>query len=178
MSDRIAVMNRGVVEQMDTPEEIYERPRTTFVAGFIGVSNLMPGEVVSSARGISEIRLDAGPTVRTGAAGAAPGERAHAVVRPEKLELHALNGAAADGRASVEGQVESSLYLGTATHVIVRLGDGTRMTVLVPNIDEEARRRLPAAGDAARLTWSDTNIHMVRDSAADAPAVNERGTVQ
>jgi spermidine/putrescine transport system ATP-binding protein len=176
MSDRIAVMNHGVVEQMDSPEEIYERPRTSFVAGFIGVSNLMPGEVVSSGLGISEIRLDAGPKVRTGAAGAAAGERAHAVVRPEKLELHALNGVAADGRASVEGQVESSQYLGTATQVIVRLGDGTQMTVLVPNIDEEARRRLPAAGDAARLTWSDTNIHMVRDSAADAPSLNERGT--
>jgi spermidine/putrescine transport system ATP-binding protein len=167
MSDRIAVMNRGVVEQMDSPEEIYERPRTRFVAGFIGVSNLMPGKVVSSASGVSEIRLDAGPTIRTGAAGAAPGERAHAVVRPEKLELHALNGSAADGRASVEGQVESSLYLGTATQVIVKLVDGTRLTVLVPNTDEEARQRLPAAGEAARLTWSDTNIHMVLDPTAD-----------
>jgi spermidine/putrescine transport system ATP-binding protein len=163
MSDRIAVMNRGVIEQMDHPEEIYERPRTTFVAGFIGVSNLMPGEVVSTGSGVVELRLDAGPTVRAGAAGATVGERAHAVVRPEKLLLHALNGTAAEGRASVEGQVESSLYLGTATQVIVRLGDGTRMTVLVPNTDEEARRRLPATGDAARLTWSDDNIHMVRD---------------
>ena len=164
MSDRIAVMNRGVVEQLDSPEEIYERPRTTFVAGFIGVSNLMPGEVVSSGSGVSEIRLDAGPTVRTGAAGAAAGERAHAVVRPEKLELHSVNGTGADGRASVDGQVESSLYLGTATQVTVKLGDGTRMTVLVPNTDEEARRRLPAAGHDARLTWSDSNIHMVRET--------------
>ena len=48
MSDRIAVMNRGVIEQVAAPEEVYERPRTTFVAGFIGVSNLMPGEVVSA----------------------------------------------------------------------------------------------------------------------------------
>jgi len=164
MSDRIAVMNRGVVEQLDSPEEIYERPRTTFVAGFIGVSNLMPGEVVSSGSGVSEIRLDAGPTVRTGAAGAAAGERAHAVVRPEKLELHAVDGEGSDGRASVDGQVESSLYLGTATQVTVALGDGTRMTVLVPNTDEEARRRLPAAGHEARLTWSDSNIHMVRET--------------
>ena len=164
MSDRIAVMNRGVVEQMDSPEEIYERPRTTFVAGFIGVSNLMPGEVVSSGSGVSEIRLDAGPTVRTGAGSASAGERAHAVVRPEKLELHGVNGGDGDGRASVEGQVESSLYMGTATQVIVRLGDDTRMTVLVPNTDEEARRRLPATGDAARLTWSDSNIHMVREA--------------
>ena len=131
MSDRIAVMNRGVVEQMDDPEEIYERPRTTFVAGFIGVSNLMPGEVVSTGTGTAELRLDAGPTVRAGAASAAPGQRAHAVVRPEKLQLHPANGAGPDGRPSVEGQVESSLYLGTATQVIVRLGrwhthDGAR----------------------------------------------------
>ena len=166
MSDRIAVMNRGVVEQLDDPEEIYERPRTTFVAGFIGVSNLMPGEVVSTGTGTVELRLDAGPTVRAGATGANVGERAHAVVRPEKLQLHATNGAAAGGGPSVDGQVESSLYLGTATQVIVRLPDETRMTVLMPNTDEEARRRLPAAGDGARLTWSAGNIHMVKENPA------------
>ena len=166
MSDRIAVINRGVIEQLDEPEEIYERPSTTFVAGFIGVSNLMPGEVVSADNSSVELRLDAGPTVRAGAEEATVGERAHAVVRPEKLQLHAAtNGDGAAGRASVEGQVESSLYLGTATQVVVALGDGTRLTVLVPNADEEERQRLPAAGDGARLTWSDENIHMVRETA-------------
>jgi spermidine/putrescine transport system ATP-binding protein len=166
MSDRIAVMNRGVIEQLDEPEEIYERPSTTFVAGFIGVSNLMPGEVVSANGGSVELRLDAGPTVRAGAREASIGERAHAVVRPEKLQLHAAsNGDGAVGRASVEGQVESSLYLGTATQVVVALGDGTRLTVLVPNADEAERRQLPAAGDGARLTWSDENIHMVKETA-------------
>jgi spermidine/putrescine transport system ATP-binding protein len=165
MSDRIAVMNRGVVEQLDDPEEIYERPATTFVAGFIGVSNLMPGEVVSTGTGTVELKLDAGPTVNAGAAGATVGERAHAVVRPEKLQLQGTNGAEpVSGRAHVDGQVESSLYLGTATQVVVRLPDDTRMTVLVPNTDEEARRRLPATGDGARLTWSDDNIHMVKET--------------
>jgi spermidine/putrescine transport system ATP-binding protein len=163
MSDRIAVMNHGVIEQMGEPEEIYERPGTTFVAGFIGVSNLMPGEVVSTGTGTAELRLDAGVTVRAGAAGVTTGERAYAVVRPEKLELRRIDGGAPDGRASVDGQVESSLYLGTATQVIVRLPDDTRMTVLVPNTDEEARRRLPATGDPARLSWSSDNIHMVRE---------------
>jgi spermidine/putrescine transport system ATP-binding protein len=171
MSDRIAVMNRGVVEQLDDPEEIYERPKTTFVAGFIGVSNLMPGEVVSTATGTAELKLDAGPTVRAGSTGATVGERVHAVVRPEKLQLHgAGNGATADGGHSVDGQVESSLYLGTATQVVVKLHDDTRMTVLVPNTDEEARQRLPAAGDPARLTWSAGNIHMVRETAKEANA--------
>jgi len=179
MSDFIAVMNHGVIEQLDGPEEIYERPATTFVAGFIGVSNLMPGEVVSTDTGSVELRLDAGPTVRAGASGATLGERAHAVVRPEKLQLHPSNGAGPDGRPSVDGQVESSLYLGTATQVVVRLPDDTRMTVLVPNTDEEARRRLPGAGDGARLSWSAENIHMVKEQPAQpaepAAAAKEAG---
>jgi spermidine/putrescine transport system ATP-binding protein len=167
MSDRIAVMDRGVIEQVADPETVYERPATTFVAGFIGVSNLMPGEVVSANGSATELRLDAGPTVRTAESGGArPGERAHAVVRPEKLELGPLGEGASDGRASVEGQVESSLYLGTATQMVVRLADGTRMTVLVPNADAAARQELPTPGDPARLAWSHENIHIVREARA------------
>jgi spermidine/putrescine transport system ATP-binding protein len=171
MSDRIAVMNRGVVEQVSDPESVYERPATTFVAGFIGVSNLMPGEVISANGAGAQLRLDAGPTVRTPQSGGAePGERAHAVVRPEKLVLTPAGESTPDSRPSVEGQVESSLYLGTATQMVVRLGDGTRMTVLVPNADAEARRDLPAAGDGARLSWSDENIHIVREGQGQSDA--------
>ncbi len=165
MSDKIAVMNRGVVEQVADPETVYERPATTFVAGFIGVSNLMPGEVISANGGGAELRLDAGPTVHTPqSGGASQGERAHAVVRPEKLVLSSPSDPPPDGQPKVEGQVESSLYLGTATQMVLRLGDGTRMTVLVPNADAEARRDLPAAGDTASLSWSDENIHIVREA--------------
>ena len=168
MSDRIAVMNRGVVEQVADPETVYERPGTTFVAGFIGVSNLMPGEVVSSNGAGTQMRLDAGPTVKAlDSGGVSAGERAHAVVRPEKLELHQAGAAAEGDRPSVEGQVESSLYLGTATQMVVKLGDGTRMTVLLPNADAEARRDLPAAGEPARLSWSDENIHIVREGSTE-----------
>jgi len=175
MSDRIAVINSGVVEQVSDPETVYERPATTFVAGFIGVSNLMPGEVVSANGAGARLRLDAGPTVRTPeSGGAGVGERAHAVVRPEKLALRRADGSGpSGGGASVEGQVESALYLGTATQMVVRLGDGTRMTVLVPNTDLEARRALPATGEAARLSWSDENIHIVRDAAGGVEPVAE-----
>jgi spermidine/putrescine transport system ATP-binding protein len=173
MSDRIAVMNRGVIEQVADPETVYERPATTFVAGFIGVSNLMPGEVVSANGSDTELRLDAGPTVRTAESGGVEiGERCHAVVRPEKLGLEAAGAPGSGGRAAVEGQVESSLYLGTATQMVVRLGDGTRMTVLVPNADTDARRALPTTGEAARLTWADENIHIVRDAAATEPVAD------
>ncbi len=170
MSDRIAVMNRGVIEQIEGPEEVYERPRTTFVAGFIGVSNLMPGEVVSVGGGQAELRLDSGVTVNTDSRGAGTGERAHAVVRPEKLELRPLGEAPDPARPAVEGTVESSLYLGTATQFVVRLGDSTGMTVLVPNSDESARRRLPGAGDQVRLAWANEHIHIVREAEGpDAP---------
>jgi spermidine/putrescine transport system ATP-binding protein len=164
MSDRIAVMNRGVIEQMADPEEIYERPLTTFVAGFIGVSNLMPGEVVSVNGGAPSLRLDAGPTVRTAdLRGAHAGERVHAVVRPEKLGLERGDGSGSPDSMSVQGQVESSLYMGTATQMVVRLADGTGMTVLVPNADLEERRNLPAPGEPAQLTWTQENIHVVRE---------------
>ena len=82
--------------------------------------------------------------------GASRASARHAVVRPEKLELRRRpRSRAPTASPSVEGQVESSLYLGTATQMVVKLGDGTRMTVLVPNADAEARRDLPAAGDGA-----------------------------
>jgi ABC-type Fe3+/spermidine/putrescine transport system ATPase subunit len=138
------------------------------VAGFIGVSNLMPGEVVSGNGDGTQMRLDAGPTVNANDAGGVKGgERAHAVVRPEKLVLQQAGDPADGGRPSVEGQVESSLYLGTATQMVVKLGDGTRMTVLVPNADAEARRDLPGPGDSAKLSWSDENIHIVREGTTE-----------
>jgi spermidine/putrescine transport system ATP-binding protein len=173
MSDRIAVMNRGVVEQVDGPESVYERPRTTFVAGFIGVSNLMPGEVVSANGAGTELRLDAGPTVSTQDGGATVGERAHAVVRPEKLKLYADDGGGAGERPSVDGIIESSLYLGTATQVVVKLGDGTAMTVLVPNSDEAERQRLPGAGARVRLAWASDHIHIVRKSKEEESVATE-----
>jgi len=169
MSDRIGVMNRGVLEQVEPPEDVYERPRTTFVAGFIGVSNLMPGEVVEAGAAGAVLRLDSGPAVRaTEARGARAGERCHAVVRPEKLALLPGNENLPAGTPSVEGILESSLYLGTSTQVVVRLPADLQMTVLVPNADEAARRRLPAAGEAVRLTWAEEHMHLVREPKADA----------
>ena len=87
MSDRIAVMNRGRVEQVDEPEAVYERPATTFVAGFIGVSNLMPAVVEQRGGERTRVRLDAGVEIEAAGNGFVTGERCHAVVRPEKLEI-------------------------------------------------------------------------------------------
>jgi spermidine/putrescine transport system ATP-binding protein len=164
MSDWIAVMNRGMVEQVDTPEDVYERPRTTFVAGFIGVSNLMPG-MVTSANGVrGRVRLESGVEVEAQLDGLGTGERCHAVVRPEKLRISHADDAAPDGHPSVEGVVESSLYLGTSTQIVVRLTGDVRMTVLVPNADEAERQRLPGGGARVRLSWAPEHMHVVRES--------------
>jgi spermidine/putrescine transport system ATP-binding protein len=161
MSDRIAVMNRGKVEQVAAPEEVYARPATTFVAGFIGVSNLMPATVSGS----HEVKLDQGQTISTETDGFSPGDRCHAVVRPEKLQVElGENGDGGSGQPRVEGVVASSLYLGTATQIAVDLGEGTRMTVLVPNADEAERRRLPGGGARVALSWEPEHMHLVRES--------------
>jgi spermidine/putrescine transport system ATP-binding protein len=172
MSDRIAVMNRGRVEQVATPEEVYDRPATTFVAGFIGVSNLMPATVTGS----QEVKLDEGTTISTSTVGFSAGDRCHAVVRPEKLRVDL--GENGDGHADhprVEGVVTSSLYLGTSTQIAVDLGEGVRMTVLVPNADEAERQRLPGGGARVALNWEPEHMHLVRESPNGAPAGSNGG---
>ena len=168
MSDRIAVMNKGRIEQIADPEEVYDRPSTSFVAGFIGVSNLMPGTVRKTGeRG--EVELDTGVQVSTEVDGFNPGDRCQAVVRPEKLAI----GAGGGNQPSVEGLVESSLYLGTSTQLIVQLPGDVRMTVLVPNTDEALRQQLPGGGAKVELTWDPEHMHVVRESQTNgaAPAV-------
>ena len=166
MSDRIAVMNHGRIEQVADPETVYERPATTFVAGFIGVSNLMPGKVTSASADRGAVRLDSGIEVETDVDGLSQGERCHAIVRPEKLRIHPQgeDGSSA-GEASIEGMVESSIYLGTTTQIVVGLPGEVRITVLVPNADETARSRLPGGGAPVRLSWAPEHMHVVRESA-------------
>ena len=174
MSDRIAVMNKGRVEQIAGPEDVYERPATTFVAGFIGVSNLMPGVIESASGSRTTVKLDAGVGIEVGTNGFTSGERCHAVVRPEKLQVQTANregaeGSARDGWPSVEGTVESSVYLGTATQIVVRLAGDVPMTVLIPNADEAERSRLPGGGAPVRLTWAPEHMHLVKESKTGTP---------
>jgi ABC-type Fe3+/spermidine/putrescine transport system ATPase subunit len=142
MSDRIAIMNGGLVEQIGSPEDVYERPETPFVAGFIGVSNLIPAEQVPGSQN---------------------GKGSYACVRPEKLRIEDPSAPSTADHPSVEGQIESTLYLGTATQLIVRVADDVPMTVLVPNADEAERQRLPGAGSTVRLAWSPDHMHLVKE---------------
>ncbi|MFM7199734.1 MAG: ABC transporter ATP-binding protein [Myxococcota bacterium] len=131
ISDRIAVMSHGYVEQIGTPEEIYERPRTKFVADFIGTTNFMSGDVQSSdERGLTlktlHGLLKCAPctTVSVGGPGVAS-------VRPEKIVLSTTRGVQAENE--LEGTVHEVIYVGTSTHFIVTLSDGQRVTVMAQN---------------------------------------------
>jgi len=159
MSDRIAVMDQGRIEQCAGPEQVYERPATTFVAGFIGVSNLMP----AVATGGNDVKLDNGPTVTSPDASAfSSGERCYAVVRPEKLDV--TTDAAPPDRPSVEGVVEASLFLGTATQMAVRIANDVKITVLVPNASESERQALPGGGSRVHVSWEPQHTHLVTES--------------
>jgi spermidine/putrescine transport system ATP-binding protein len=175
MSDRIGVMNEGRLEQVDSPEEIYERPRTTFVAGFIGVSNLMPGTVTATDGRRGRVRLDSGVEVEADLDGLGRGDRCHAVVRPEKLRIDRAEQPGRDGWPSVNGVVEASVYLGTSTQIVVRLPDEVAMTVLVPNADESERARLPGGGASVRLSWAPEHMHLVRESTSVAAEPRPEG---
>jgi spermidine/putrescine transport system ATP-binding protein len=174
MSDRIAVMNQGVIEQVAPPEDVYERPTTTFVAGFIGVSNLMPAKVTASGGGRATVELEAGGSVETNVNGFDASGSHYAVVRPEKLWVHPDGEQPQAGHPSVEGVVESSVFLGTATQLIVQIPGDVRLTVLCPNTDEAERQRLPGGGAKVRLSWSPEHMHLVRESdVIEASDVNE-----
>jgi putative spermidine/putrescine transport system ATP-binding protein len=151
LADRICLMNEGRIEQLGTPEEIYERPRNTFVADFIGVSNVMHGQVVSgeaiqTADGI--LPLPTGSEARAGEEGAL-------VVRPEKVTLCAVD------KAIVSGHIEESVYGGSETKLLVRLSGGTLMTVR-----RQAGLPLVAIGERVSLRWDSEQARFLAGQSA------------
>ena len=147
MADQIAVMNRGHIEQLGRPAELYERPATAFVAGFLGVSNLLRGTV----EGPDAIRLDEGTLVRANVNGRS-GPIA-AGVRPEKITIGAGGGA-----NELPGTVSESAYIGVATQVVVRTKAGT-VQVFAQNIDSGGR--IPAPGTNVILSWAPESTFVV-----------------
>jgi spermidine/putrescine transport system ATP-binding protein len=145
MSDRIAVMNEGVLQQCGPPEEIYERPANAFVAGFIGISNLLPGLVEDHG-----VRLDSGQHIAASVDdGIAAGSKVLVCVRPEKLHL----GAPQNGEARVEGTVVETVYLGTATHYMVEVAPGVRMVAIENNVHTASSDQRPARGSKVTIGW-------------------------
>jgi ABC-type Fe3+/spermidine/putrescine transport system ATPase subunit len=130
MSDRIVVMNHGIIEQAGTPEDVYNAPASRFVATFLGQSNLLEGRIASAAgRGVS-VKLDGGGEVKVkGVSGMKAGERAIVIVRAQKLLVNSKAGSRGANRLT--GRVASTSYLGsTAAYQIV--AGGLRLTAINP----------------------------------------------
>ena len=165
MSNRIAVMNEGRLEQVGAPQDVYELPSTEFVASFLGASNLLDGEVESADPPLAKVHLATGSTislpadrlpVTSGAVGIG--------VRPEKLHVD-VAAAADQARANaVEAVVSISTYTGVSTSYECTTDDGSKVVVYVQNIGEPSRG--VTAGERVRLSWAPEHTFAVASNGA------------
>jgi putative spermidine/putrescine transport system ATP-binding protein len=131
MSDRIAIFDRGRIEQVGTPAEVYERPATAFVAGFVGTSNVLQGPVAAHVAG-------------------SPGTF---TVRPEKIHLESAGGPVPAGSVAIEGVVRDVVYLGSDTRYLVALDLGGELEVIKQNVTTSSMEVLALKGQRVRLVW-------------------------
>jgi putative spermidine/putrescine transport system ATP-binding protein len=149
MSDRLAVMNAGRIEQVGSPAEVYEEPLTPFVAGFVGTSNMLTGA----------------------AAQAVAGSPAPLTIRPEKIRMTRPDVAAGPDDCTITGHVEAVVYLGAVTRYRVRLDVGDQeLIVLQQNLEHSSMQALEVQGTAVRLTWSRENNRLLHEE----PGTEER----
>jgi len=131
MSDRLAVFNAGRIEQIGAPAEVYERPATRFVAGFVGTSNLLTGDVARSVLG------------RDGTF----------TIRPEKIQLREPEAAVSADETAAAGVVHDVVYVGPDTRYIVDLDAGARLVVTQQNLATSSTEALALEGKTVRLIW-------------------------
>jgi len=151
MSDRIGVMNDGEIEHLGTPREIYEHPKTRFVAGFIGTSNLLTGTAtrVEAGRAVIDVSPEERIVVPVTGHDLAAGSPLQLTVRPEKIELSAAR--PADRGCVLRGTVTDVSYLGTSTNFSVTTTTGADIVVFQQN--SAAAGDVAAPGDSVWLSW-------------------------
>jgi spermidine/putrescine transport system ATP-binding protein len=164
MSDRLAVMRHGKIDQIGPPEAVYETPATEFVAGFLGASNMLDGEVKEANNGRTTIALSTGGTVTTDTSGVPAGISAVRVgVRPEKITIVPDDGNAPADRNTVTGLLRMSTYIGVNYQYKVEGPGGHELTVYVQNLGGEGSQPVP--GQRVRLEWLPEHTFVVEPSA-------------
>ncbi len=136
MSDRLAVFNAGRIEQVGSPADVYEHPATTFVAGFVGTSNLLTGDAAVNVIGRDGIFT----------------------VRPEKIRIEEEEASAADDEASALGRIREVVYLGPDTRYIVALEVGGELVVTRQNLETSSMEALATQGRTVRLVWKRRHV--------------------
>jgi spermidine/putrescine transport system ATP-binding protein len=171
MADTVAVMNAGVIEQMGAPTELYENPRSTFVANFLGQSNLIEGTVKSRSADLVTVSMHGiDVSIPVGRAHA-PGDRGWIGIRPEKV-LIGDEGAELDapGNTIPGGLVSDVSFVGVSTQYLVRMPWGQELQVFSQNT---GRTRIFAVGDKVELSWRPEYAFLL-DAAQDAFAGSQR----
>ncbi len=168
MSDRLAVMHDGRIEQLGRPKDVYEQPNTTFVASFLGISNLISGEISSTVGDrcvvqVGEFELHAmqGSITAKG--------KTKLMIRPERVRLQAHD---ARGENLIPGIVERVVYRGNADQVFIRLPGGDQVQSLVQNVGGQQNRE---AGDAVRVHLPAEALRVLADTGAADEGNEEHG---
>jgi spermidine/putrescine transport system ATP-binding protein len=174
MSDRIAVMNMGRYEQLGDPEVLYERPNTRFVAGFLGISNLLPATVLGPDGDYVSASLADATRIRVPKALVDGQTSIRIGVRPEKIRLLEPGADGPTGHNRLSGIVRDASYLGVSTQYQVESKSGT-LTVYEQNVERATRAELWARGDQVQLTWSPDHSFVVP---ADDGAVRDDATTE
>jgi spermidine/putrescine transport system ATP-binding protein len=169
MSDRIAVMNRGRFEQLGDPEQLYERPTTRFVAGFLGVSNLLPGTADGSADGYAVVKLADETRVRVPSALVNGSTSIDIGVRPEKIRLASRDDAETAGSNLMRGVIRDASYLGVSTQYIVEATGGMQLMVYEQNVERATKAELWAPGEEVNLSWLPEHSFVVPRTATEGP---------
>jgi spermidine/putrescine transport system ATP-binding protein len=168
MSDRIAVMSQGRVEQIGFPEDIYERPATRFVAGFIGTSNIVEAEVIGRVGEFLEVASAPGDRLLVPAPegrSVSVGDKLAFTVRPEKLRVVTADDPVAEQLCTVDGTVVDVVYQGVSTQLVVRTDAGITLVAFRQNSERVSDAGAP--GSRARLVWN-PEFNVVLD---DEPAL-------
>ena len=145
MSDRLAVMDRGRVEQVGSPAEVYERPATSFVAGFVGASNVLSAETALAITGQPQA----------------------ITVRPEKIRLGAPDERPQPDEVAAQGVVQEVVYVGAFTRYIVQLDAGGELVVLEQNLTMSSMDVLQARGRRVRLFWNRQHSRAITTAGGD-----------
>jgi putative spermidine/putrescine transport system ATP-binding protein len=139
MSDRIAVFSQGKIEQIGTPSEVYEKPASPFVAGFVGTSNLISGEIARRITGSEQMFS----------------------IRPEKIYLGTEGSGLNEGMVSIDGVVRDVVYLGLFTRYLVEIEGGSDLVVVEQNLKTTSMEVLLARGKKVRLQWHKDHMSRV-----------------
>jgi putative spermidine/putrescine transport system ATP-binding protein len=153
MSDRIAVMDAGRIIQVGAPNEVYDEPESGFVAGFVGVSNLLELPVESVDGTVAHLKLGENDSVTTAAGNLKAGQTAIVTIRPERIAIANGQPPTANGPCHASGRVTESLYAGPMTRFVVALDGGGELMVVRQNADTSFEDAEALRGQAVTLAW-------------------------